>query len=32
MGAGCVIVNFKQLDEDFTFFSSYLIPFFFPTL
>lgn len=28
MSAGCVIVTFKQLDEDFIFLSSYLIPFF----
>lgn len=28
MNAGCVIVTFKQLDEDFIFLSSYLIPFF----
>lgn len=29
MGAGCVIVTFKQLDEEFIFLSSYLILFFF---
>lgn len=28
MSTGCVIVTFKQLDEDFIFLSSYLIPFF----